>query len=210
MKDGVLVLEIRGSTVLGAAGLTIRTPGHVSGRGEKSVREHIEDHFDEGDIVVMISKDRFESLMEARRAEPEEEKGGLLGEHLVAMGAIDGDQLLEALGRQAGMEAIKLAPGDVDPAAAKLVDATTATMYGIMPVRINPDGALLVAMSNPMNLAMLDDIRFSANREIVGAVCAETELKAAIEAVYGGEQDSAGRILKEIEAEAGPAQGTPV
>jgi len=130
------------------------------------------------------------------------EEGGRIGEHLVAMGVIDDDQLLEALGRQAGMDAIKLVPADIDPAAAKLVDPTMASMYGIMPVKITDEGALLVAMSNPMNLAMLDDIRFSVNKDIVGAVCSEKALKAAIDEIYGGDQDSAGRLVKEMEEQA--------
>jgi type IV pilus assembly protein PilB len=138
------------------------------------------------------------------------DKGGRIGEILCQMGAIDESQLLEALGRQAGMEVVRLSESPVDPEAAKLVDPSTATMYGILPVRFEPDGALLVAMSNPMNLGILDDVRFMVNRDLKAAICGEAELKEALEKIYGGEEDSAGRLIKDIEREAAsaPAEGS--
>jgi type IV pilus assembly protein PilB len=131
--------------------------------------------------------------------------GSRIGEVLLQMGAITEDQLLEALGRQAGMEVINLTAESVDAKAAELIDATTATMYGILPVRIEPDGSLLVAMSNPMNLAILDDVRFTVNRDLKGAICDEASLKAAIDKIYGAEEDGQARLVKAMERDAAEA-----
>jgi type IV pilus assembly protein PilB len=125
------------------------------------------------------------------------EKGGQIGQILIGKGHIDETTLLKALGVQAGMEVVELTGATVDPAAVKKIDYSMASMFGIFPFRFNEAGALVVAMGNPMNQAVLDDVRFMANCDVVGAVADEAEIKAALEKHYEHKEAAAARKERE-------------
>jgi type IV pilus assembly protein PilB len=129
------------------------------------------------------------------------EAGCTIGKALRELGHITEEQLTEALGRQAGMEPIDLAATSVTPEAAALVDANTARLFRICPVRLEGDG-LLVAMADPLNKAVLDDLRFTLGREVTGAIASESAVQAALDRVYGVEkQASAGEVFAEAAKE---------
>jgi type IV pilus assembly protein PilB len=133
--------------------------------------------------------------------------GGLIGQILVRLGHITESDLLKALGVQAGMEVADLSTASVDPEAIRKIDYNMANMFQIFPFRFNENGDVVVAMANPMNVAVLDDVRFMANCGVVGAVAEESQIKAAIEKFYEDKSGVSDRIKKEMEeVEAQPAR----
>ncbi len=120
--------------------------------------------------------------------------GTAIGKTLVALGHITDEQLTEALGRQAGMESIDLDTIEIEQGAVDLVDAATVRLFRICPVRLDGE-SLIVAMSDPMNAAVLEDLTFTLNREIKGAIASEEAVKAAIDRVYGVEEKTSAKDM---------------
>ena len=137
----------------------------------------------------------------------QQQEGGQIGQILIRLGHLAEPDLLKALGVQAGMEVVDLGAVEVDPEAVRKIDYNMASMFQIIPFRYREDGTLVVAMANPMNAAVLDDVQFMANCQIEGAVADEEAIKRAIERHYEDKSGSMDRFKKEMEeAPEAPAQ----
>lgn len=138
------------------------------------------------------------------------QEGGQIGQILIRLGHLTESDLLKGLGIQAGMDVVDLATVTVDPAAVRKLDYNTAQMFEIFPFRFEADGTLVVAMANPMNVTLLDDVRFMANAEVRGAVADGEAIRKAIERHYEDKSTAMSRMTKEeegAEEEAGSATG---
>src|SRR5207244_3570296 len=80
------------------------------------------------------------------------------GQVALARGLITEDQLLAALADQHGLKVISLEDLKFQPEAVTLVPETMATVYKVLPLSVR-DNVLTVALSDPSNLAALDDLR---------------------------------------------------
>ena len=90
----------------------------------------------------------------------QKETGGAIGQILLESGVISESDLTRALAQQNGMEFIDLSNAEVGPEVLDLVDKDIAETSQIMPVSY--DGStLVVAISDPTNINVLDDLRFS-------------------------------------------------
>jgi type IV pilus assembly protein PilB len=102
-------------------------------------------------------------------------QGGRLGELLVERGLITREQLAHGSAVRAGVGLYE--PGTpVDGGVAELIDARTVRRYQAVPVRIDPDGRLVVAMADPSNVLALDDLRIITGREIRPLLAAADEI----------------------------------
>ncbi|MCB0883115.1 MAG: type II/IV secretion system protein, partial [Thermoleophilia bacterium] len=88
-----------------------------------------------------------------------------LGEVLVARGVITKEQLAHANAVRMGIGVHDPAT-QIEPAALELVDERTARKYQAVPVRLDPDGHVAVAMVDPQNVFALDDLRIVFDRPI--------------------------------------------
>ena len=104
------------------------------------------------------------------------DQGGLFGEILVAMGAVQKLDVARALAEQAGLPFHDLDAAPPQPDALAKIDLATARAFGILPVRLE-GSTLTVAMADPANAPMLQDLGFTTGCEIVGAVADEAKIK---------------------------------
>ncbi|MCP3917493.1 MAG: Flp pilus assembly complex ATPase component [bacterium] len=150
-----------------------------------------------------------------QRALAEQRKqGGLLGQCLIEMGLCTAADVAMALGEQAGMETVDLERVKPEPDAIALVDGSTAHTYGVLPLRID-GGALVVAISDPLNTAVLEDLSFTTGSEVRGAVGDADAIKRIVEEHYGAEASLADAIQDAASAVQGAdaetaAQSLPV
>src|SRR5262245_19414311 len=114
--------------------------------------------------------------------------GGQLGQVLVKLGRITESQLALALGRQAGFEVVDLAATPPDPALVARLDKDMAEMFCVVPVRMDGD-KMVIAIANPANLSVLDDLRFVLNCELVAVVAEEAQIRAALSSGRKSEKD---------------------
>ncbi|MEZ6013685.1 MAG: ATPase, T2SS/T4P/T4SS family [Planctomycetota bacterium] len=140
--------------------------------------------------------------------------GGLIGQVLVRMQACaDGDVTL-ALAQQAGLETVDLDRVEPQANALSLVDGTTAHAYGVLPLR-REGNVLVVALSDPLNTAVLEDLAFTTGCTVRGAVGDAKRLKELVMRHYGEETSLADAIADAARAALGgdaesAAQAMPV
>jgi len=116
-------------------------------------------------------------------------QGGKMGEILIEMGLVTEADVVYALGEQLGMDVADLDGTNVESSVIDLVPKTIAVPHRICPVEYE-DGILIVALSDPMNPQVLDDLRFMLNLEVKGAVAVPEAVDRALEKYYGGAEDN--------------------
>ena len=118
------------------------------------------------------------------------EKGGQIGQILIRLGHINEAQLQQGLARQAGLEMTDLSSINLTQELLQRIDANTARMFNVVPVREEP-GKLVVAFSSPANRAVLDDLRFMTGGEVEGVLAPEEQINKLVETHYA---DSSGTM----------------
>jgi type IV pilus assembly protein PilB len=146
---------------------------------------------------VLVSLN-FISLDALREAFPEgPPQGGRLGEQLVERGLISREQLAHASAVRAGVGVFE--PGSpVDSNLAEVIDARTARRYQVVPIRVDPDGRMVVAMADPSNVLALDDLRIITGREIRPLLASSDDItlllgeSRRLDSVLSGSDETAG------------------
>lgn len=116
------------------------------------------------------------------------EKGGAIGKIFVEMGWISEMEVLSALGEQFGMEMINLDNLEIQQEVIQKVPVAMANIYRVIPVTWKDD-VLTIAMADPMNLQVLDDLRLMLHCEVKGAVSNEEQIQRSIEKYYADSSD---------------------
>lgn len=96
------------------------------------------------------------------------------------------DDMLKVLGEQTGLRVIDLR--EYPRADFKLraqIPAQHAHNLRVIPVEEKPDGTLVVAIADPSNPTIGDDLRLILNRKVETVIADEGEIKDRIEAYYG-------------------------
>ncbi len=118
------------------------------------------------------------------------QQGGLIGQILVAMGAATMPDVTRALAEQAGLHSIDLTTIEVDPDVLAMVDKSTAHTFGVLPIKLD-GGTLVVALADPQNQAVLDDLSFSVGSPVSGVLADPESVRAKVLECYGEEESLA-------------------
>ena len=111
--------------------------------------------------------------------------GGDLGAALVRLGFLPAEEMAALRGAQYGVRSIDLSGFEIDPAVLDLIPADTVRRHRIVPLR-RSGATLTVAMTDPRNVAALDDVRFRTGCAVEPLVASETAVAAAIARYYDG------------------------
>ena len=134
-----------------------------------------------GDLLVregLITREQLEKALQEQR-----QNGTRVGYNLVKLGFIQETELTKMLARQYKMPAVDLSKFEVDPRIAKLIPADLAIKHLVLPLK--RDGrTLTVAMADPTNLGVLDDLKFITRYDIFPVIGGEFTLKTTIERLY--------------------------
>jgi len=124
--------------------------------------------------------------------------GGQAIQVLQDFGIMKLDDILHVMANSIGTEVVNLRDREISAEILKLVPAKIAQMYRCLPIGMN-DGALQVAMAEPLDPARSDEVQFSLKREVQFVVADPGEIQRSIERFYGQqESESFSEILKEI------------
>lgn len=119
-----------------------------------------------------------------------------LGSALVALGFVTAEEMAQGLSRQLGYPYVDLERFEVYPDVLNLIQADTAKKYMIMPIhRIR--FFLTLAMVDPTDLDVIEDIRFRTGLNIQPVIASENGIMNAINKYYGA--SSALRVKKGVE-----------
>jgi type IV pilus assembly protein PilB len=130
-------------------------------------------------------------------------QGGLIGALLVELGHCTKADVARALAEQAGLASVTLSSRPPSAEALERVDADTAHAFCVLPIAIE-GRTLVVALSDPLNTAVLEDLRFTTGLEVRGVVAEEGELRAALATAYPGQSN----LTDAIDAAAKAAVGS--
>lgn len=138
---------------------------------------------DAGLLLVREGLIGDEQLLAARQARTLH--GGTLGEHLVAGGFID-DETLTSFFRTRLMvprvDPRKLQ--EISPMVLRRVPQDMAVEFRVVPVQVDQEQNLILAMSDPSNTHAVDEIGFFTGQYVVRAVASQREIAWCLERYY--------------------------
>jgi type IV pilus assembly protein PilB len=140
-----------------------------------------------GDLLFREGLISAEQL--AKALQEQKQNGTRVGYNLIKLGFIQEVELTKALAKQHKMPAVDLSRFEVDPKVAKMIPADLAQKNLVIPLK--RDGrTLTVAMADPSNLGVLEDLKFITRYDIFPVIAGEFTLRSLIEKVYGAAEDS--------------------
>ena len=105
-------------------------------------------------------------------------------------------QLIEVLEFQLGIPHVTLSRYQIDSKLAQIVPEGLARRYHVLPIRA--DGRkLMIAMTDPLDLLVIDDLRMSTGFTIEPAIISQGELQLGIARLYGL-QNSMNEMINDI------------
>jgi type IV pilus assembly protein PilB len=152
-----------------------------------------------GDLLIkegLITKDQLDKALQEQRA-----NGTRIGYNLVKLGFVQETEITKMLARQYRMPAVDLARFEVDPKIAKMIPADIALKHLVLPLK-REGRTLTVAMADPTNLSVIDDLKFITRYDIFPVIAGEYTLRQALDKNYEQVDAQLDTILKDMDAEA--------
>lgn len=140
-----------------------------------------------GQLLIQRGKITPEQLGQALQLQ--KEQGGLLGEALTKLGFVTEEDIVQALAVQHDLPYLPLANYEIDSELVKLMPESLARKYHILPVDKMGD-ILTVVMANPLETQVIEEIEALTKCKIEVFIGTSTEIKEAIERIYGRKQSS--------------------
>ncbi len=149
-------------------------------------------------MLVKAGKISEEQLAQALQSQKESKEK--LGDALIRMGALSNEEeLSEFIGRQLNIGALRLSDIELNPEVVKLIPPDIARKFNV--IAISKLGkTLIVAISDPNNIYVLDAIKFISGHSVQPVISPEKAIQKAIDTYY---QDTGGldQILKGLKEE---------
>ena len=102
------------------------------------------------------------------------------------------------IAQEMGAEFVDLTQVEIPEALLSLVPAGTARLHGALPVSYD-EGRLSVALTDPLNPQILEDLRFAVGHELTLVVAADHVVETKLNELYGGEEKAMGDILSQLD-----------
>jgi type IV pilus assembly protein PilB len=151
-----------------------------------------------GDLLIregLITKDQLDKALQEQKS-----NGQRLGYNLVKMGFVQETEITKMLARQYRMPAVDLARFEVDPKIVKLIPADVALKHLVLPLK-REGRTLTVAMADPTNLSVIDDLKFITRYDIFPVIAGEYTLRTALDKNYEQVDAQLDTLLKDMEEE---------
>ncbi|MBU2530252.1 MAG: Flp pilus assembly complex ATPase component TadA [Elusimicrobia bacterium] len=166
--------------------------------GEKNFQINISRRL--GEILVsseIIDNKQLNEALDAQRAQ-----GGKLGHLLIEKGYISEKQLLTFLSKQFSIEFIDLAGNEIPEKVLQIIPENIARRYNLIAVE-KKNNTLKVAMEDPLNIVVLDDLKMMTGYEIKPVFSSESDIIVAIDKFYGtkSSKEALDDILKKTDSQ---------
>ena len=116
---------------------------------------------------------------------------------MVAQGLVTEETFARTVAAELGIDAVDLAGFNPLPQLLHLVPAGMARLHRVLPVSASGN-VLTVALADPLDTQVLEDLRFSLNREIHQVVAPRRQVEELIGAHYGSEETSMEQVLEQL------------
>jgi type IV pilus assembly protein PilB len=148
-----------------------------------------------GDLLLregLITKEQLDKALQEQKA-----NGTRLGYNLVKLGFVQETEITKMLARQFRMPAVDLSRFEVDPKIVKMIPADIALKHLVLPLK-KEGRTLTVAMADPTNMGVIDDLKFVTRYDIFPVIAGEYTLRTAIDKYYEQVDAQLDVLLKEM------------
>ena len=126
----------------------------------------------------LITREQLETASGSRTNDLEK-----LDETLVRLGLAREEDIFSALARHLGLEYVPEIDRDIDPALLVQLPSEFAMRHQVLPLR-EEDHTLVVAMADPFDVTVLDDLRLLTSRDVRAVVSNRRKIVEVIEQSY--------------------------
>jgi type IV pilus assembly protein PilB len=141
-----------------------------------------------------ISQETYDEAVKRHR-----ENGGTFLSWIAKLGTLNEEELAKFLASLYSVGLVNLEEVEIETGLLDLVPADVANRFQIIPIKKSRH-KLTVAMADPSNIFLIDDLKFITGYEIEPVVAQETAIKTQIEKLYGG-ADTLADIMHDLEAD---------
>ena len=149
-----------------------------------------------GDLLLdegLITQEQLDQALSEQRS-----SGARLGYVLVKMGFVRELEITKMLARQYRVPAVDLSQFEVDEKIVNLIPSDVALKHTVLPLK--RDGrTLTVAMVEPANAQILDDLKFITRCDIFPVIAGEYTLRTSIEKYYEQTEAQLENLLQDME-----------
>ncbi len=143
-------------------------------------------YFKLGEILVkegIITQAQLDEVIKVQAKD-----GGRLGEILLKMGVATEEDLVVALGKQLNLPYVSMGSGLLKPASDQSLDLVVSKEFAIKNLVLplsKTMNSLTCALTDPLDVILIDNLRKMTNCEINPVVATKTEILKAIDEFYG-------------------------
>jgi len=149
-----------------------------------------------GDILIregLITRDQLTAALTEQKS-----SGHRLGYVLVKLGLVQELEVTKVLARQFRMPAVDLTRFEVDLKIIRLIPSDFALKHVVLPLK-REGRTLTVAMPDPTNTGVLDDLKFITRFDLFPVIAGEYTLRNLIEKHYESSDQQLQTLLKDME-----------
>ena len=139
-----------------------------------------------GQVLVdlgYVDEEQLDLLLEEQSQRPNE----MLGQIAISLNMINEDQLTQALAEQFSLPVVNVSDLTIPPEVLAHLTEPMAQLYKVIPLSFRND-VLTIAMCEPQNLSVLDELRNFLGYQIRAVVTTPREISAALERYYATDQ----------------------
>jgi len=117
--------------------------------------------------------------------------GGRIGSALVKLGYLPEDTIIEFLESQSKFSRVPLADQDIPLELMGLIPANRMLHLLVIPIELRQQGKekiLRIAMTDPTNLKLIDDLQFATGCQVLPVLASEKEIREALQKNLGRER----------------------
>ncbi|HEY7028364.1 MAG TPA: type IV-A pilus assembly ATPase PilB [Gemmatimonadales bacterium] len=149
-----------------------------------------------GDILIregLITREQLSAALSEQKS-----TGHRLGYVLVKLGLVQELEVTKVLARQYRMPAVDLSRFEVDQKILKMVPGDFALKHIVLPLK-REGRTLTVAMADPTNTGVLDDLKFITRYDLFPVIAGEYTLRNLLEKHYESSDQQLQTLLKDME-----------
>jgi type IV pilus assembly protein PilB len=149
-----------------------------------------------GDILMregLITREQLATALAEQKT-----SGHRLGFVLVKLGLVQELEVTKVLARQYRMPAVDLTRFEVDPKILKLIPSDFALKHVVLALK-REGRTLTVAMADPTNTGVLDDLKFITRFDLFPVIAGEYTLRGIIDKHYETSDEQLATLLKDME-----------
>jgi type IV pilus assembly protein PilB len=147
-----------------------------------------------------ITKETFEEALRQQR-----ENGGSLLSWVSKLGDLSEDDLAQFLASLYSVKLVNLEETEIDMQLLDIIPADVAKRFRVVPIK-KSGHSLTMAMADPSNIFLIDDLKFITGCEIEPVVAHESAIKASLEKLYGSPNTLAD-IMQDMEEDVDVVSG---